>query len=465
MSATGSWRRRLPVPGLAGRSLLGRVMAVHALGLAATALLTLGTADAVLELRTRIIEHRVLLGQADGIRDGLSLNATRRLQIDYAHTPLSQSDQRLFVFAVVNDQGRVQLSTTDAVGRRLSRLRRAPRVRFLTLKRLGPTLATITKPIIVDGTPFWLMVGWNLSDPGVIFDNILSGFFGYAAAVALIVLVMLLSLDLVIMRDLLQPVLRVIAAVRLSHRSGDEWRLSLDELPQEIVPLANAYNEALDKVEAAYRLQREFVADAAHELRTPIAVLHARLETLTQLESRNLLLADVTVMTRIVSQLLEIASLERLVVDATASADPAAVCAAVVEALAPMAIAARRDLGLTVAENAPVRHLRIRDQELFQVVRNLVENAINHTKDGTTIDVRVQADGAIVVLDDGPGIPVDLHKVVFERFWRRDRRDRKGSGLGLAIVQRIVAAHGGSITLESDEGAGCSFTIRLPTTA
>ncbi len=447
--------RRLP-----RRSLLARILVVHALGIAAAAFVTLGVADAVLQVRARIIEHHVLREQAAGILNGLSLDTAQAVRIDYARTPLSEAGSGLFVFAVLDAQGQVRLRGNDPLSRRFAHLRRLQHVRFLTLRRHPPVLATIIEPIALSGQPFWLAVGWNLSAPGVIFDNILSGYLWYAALITLLMLLLLLGIDLVVVRGAMRPMLRVIEAVRLSNRSGDAWRLSLDELPNEIMPLAGAYNDALDRTEAAYRLQREFVGDAAHELRTPLAVLRARLETLPDHASRRMLLSDVGVMTRIVAQLLEIASLERLLIDADAIADPSAVCASVVEALAPMAIAARCELGLTVA--APPPSLRIRDQELFQVVRNLVENAINHTGDNTCIDVRVEADGLVVVQDDGPGIPPELHQAVFERFWRRDRRDRSGAGLGLAIVQRIVATHGGTITLASTEGAGCRFSIRLP---
>ena len=447
--------RRLP-----RRSLLARILVVHALGIAASAFVTLGVADVVLQVRGRIVEHHVLREQAAGILNGLSLDNAQTVRVDYARTPLSEAGNGLFVFAVLDAQGHMRLHSNDPLSHRFAHLRRLQRVRFLTLRRHSPVLATIIEPIALSGQPFWLVVGWNLSAPGVIFDNILDGFLWYAALVTLVMLLLLLGVDLVVVRGAMRPMLGVIEAVRLSNRSGDAWRLSLDGLPDEIMPLAGAYNDALNRTEAAYHLQREFVGDAAHELRTPLAVLQARLETLPDDPSRRKLLSDVGVMTRIVAQLLEIASLEQLVIDADAAADPAVVCATVVEALAPMAIAARCELGLTTAPLSP--RLRIREQELFQVVRNLVENAINHTRDGTSIDVRVEADGLVVVQDDGPGIPPELHEAVFERFWRRDRRDRSGAGLGLAIVQRIVATHGGTIALASADGAGCRFSIRLP---
>ncbi|MCQ8279575.1 HAMP domain-containing histidine kinase [Acetobacteraceae bacterium KSS8] len=450
---------------LPGRSLLARVLSLHALGIAACALLTLGSANALLQYRTRTITRNMLLEQSAGIIGGISAAPDGHLSIDYAQTPLAQRVSGVFVFAVLNGDGDILLRSADPAASRLVHLNRIAHVRFLTLSRSQPVLSTIIRPFRLGAHVYWLAVGWNLSAPGVVFDNILRNFLWYSAAVALLVLLAVLAIDLVIMRGVLAPLSHLAELVRRSaSATGDDdrdRRLQTEALPSEVVPLAAAYNDALDRVEAAYQLQRAFAADAAHELRTPLAVLRARLEMLPPDAARRVLLDDVSVMTRIVAQLLEIASLEQLVVDASASADPVAACNAVIEALAPMAIAGGRDLGFAGGPPSPVR-LRIRDQELFQVVRNLVENAINHTGPGTTIDVSVEDDGAIVVRDDGPGIPEQWRKKVFERFWRKDRRDRSGAGLGLAIVQRIVLSHGGRIELDSAEGEGARFRVRLP---
>ncbi|MGI4745406.1 MAG: sensor histidine kinase [Janthinobacterium lividum] len=167
-------------------------------------------------------------------------------------------------------------------------------------------------------------------------------------------------------------------------------------------------------------------------------------------------------MTRLVSQLLKIAVTDRLVVDVASVADPAAACRAVVEALAPLAIRTRTDLGLAVGPVALVELLAIRGEDLFQIVRNLVDTAIDHTGLDTTIDVRVLANGATMVNDNGSGIPEELQGEMFKRFWRRNRSGNHWAGLGLAIVQRLVETHGGSVRLQSADGAGSSFTVTIP---
>ncbi len=100
-------------------------------------------------------------------------------------------------------------------------------------------------------------------------------------------------------------------------------------------------------------------------------------------------------------------------------------------------------------------------QILFQAVRNLVENALAHTPTGTTVEVKVDAQGTLRVLDRGPGVPPADRELVFQRFWRRDRSKSGGAGLGLSIVKRIVEAHGGEVSVQPRSGGGSVFVIRL----
>lgn len=440
------------------RSLIARILGVHAIGIVVAAALTLGSVNLLLHLRTRGLEHQRLEDQATDIIQGIRVNRDGQLHVDYGATTLARNSHGPFSFIVRATDGDVRLSSSDAAVARLLDIRLSLNKRFLVL-RDGDVLSTVTHLFNLKGQHYWITVAWNLSAPGVIFDNILDGFLGYSTAIALALLSVLLCVDLLVMRVSLRPLLRVAQSVRQSQRC-DDYRLGLHQLPREILPMAKAYNDALDRAEDAHRLQREFTADAAHELRTPLAVLQARIETLEPSATRRHLVLDVQLMSRIVSQLLQIASQERSATDAPHATDPAAVCRDVVEALAPMAVAAQRELGLTLPKEA-VPHLWINGDDLFQVLRNLVENAIHHTGPGTCIDVAVSSDGMLTVSDDGPGIPADLQGKVFERFWRRERRTGNGAGLGLAIVHRLVARSGGTVELESDVGKGCRFTVRL----
>ena len=134
-------------------------------------------------------------------------------------------------------------------------------------------------------------------------------------------------------------------------------------------------------------------------------------------------------------------------------------CADAVAFMAPLAVDSDKTIALTGVETPVWVHGHA--EALFRAVRNLVENAIRHTPAGGTIEVEVAADGAVRVMDDGPGVPLAERETIFRRFWRRDRARPESRGLGLAIVTRVAAAHGGSISVDDRPGGGAVFTLRL----
>jgi signal transduction histidine kinase len=206
-------------------------------------------------------------------------------------------------------------------------------------------------------------------------------------------------------------------------------------------------------------VQREFIADAAHELRTPLAILRARIDMIGDEKTAEPLRRDVDTMGRTVAQLLDIAEMEGLRVDEAECADLQRLAAETVAHVAPLALARRRDIELSGAEG-PV-WVRGNAEALSRAVRNLVENAIHHTPEGTTVSVDVDDAGIVRVSDRGPGVPYEDRELIFRRFWRRDRRRTGNAGLGLSIVARVVEAHGGSIAVGDREGGGAVFAITL----
>lgn len=237
-------------------------------------------------------------------------------------------------------------------------------------------------------------------------------------------------------------------------------RIPEAELPKEVYPLIRAVNLALDRLDEGFRAQRDFTADAAHELRTPLAVLQAHVATIPDAKLRGALQQDIEAMSRIVAQLLRIAQLETLAVGEDERADLHAVAVEVATHLAPLAVADGRSIAVVGVE-APVT-VRGNTEALGQAVRNLVENALRHTAAGTTVEIELTADRVLTVTDCGPGIPPAQRDRIFQRFWRADRSGAGGAGLGLAIVERIVAAHNGTVTVEDAPGGGARFVLRLP---
>jgi signal transduction histidine kinase len=305
----------------------------------------------------------------------------------------------------------------------------------------------------------WVQVGENLEHRDVIIDDIVADFFQRVGWVTIPILAILLAIDILIVRRALHPLVAASKqAQSISPKRADK-RLTSAGIPKEVTPLVLAVNQALGRLEQGLRAQREFTADAAHELRTPLAILRMRVDTLPDDPVRTELRRDIEGMCRVANQLLAMAELEAFSFDPQEITDLATVCADVTEALAPLALTQHKDLALSGADGPTwVKG----NQELIRTaIRNLVENAINHTPQDTDVEIEVGCEGGVSVRDRGPGIPRAERELVFQRFWRRDRWRSGSAGLGLAIVRRIAEAHGASVSIEDRPSGGAAFSLRF----
>jgi signal transduction histidine kinase len=310
----------------------------------------------------------------------------------------------------------------------------------------------------IAGRKVWIEVGEDLAHRDVIIDDIVADF-KRAGWITLPMLLFLLGVDIVIFRRALRPLIKASAMARQINPRRTDVRLSEEAIPKEILPLVHAVNQALDRLEAGFRAQREFTADAAHELRTPLTILRGHIDTLAERGVVKPLHRDIEGMARIVNQLLEIAELETFAVDPQERADLREIAAEVAEYAAPLALAQGKNIALTGTDAAVWIH---GDAEMLaRAIRNLVENAINHSPAAATVEIVVEESGGVRVLDEGPGIKDDERELIFRRFWRRDRRRAGSAGLGLSIVQRIVEAHGATVSVENRPGGGAIFALRF----
>ncbi|MEM8533009.1 MAG: ATP-binding protein [Chloroflexota bacterium] len=271
----------------------------------------------------------------------------------------------------------------------------------------------------------------------------------------------------------LAPINRLIRTAAAVATTGDyHKRVPVSQRNDEIGQLARTLNELIATVERTIGQQRQFIADTSHELRSPLTVILANLNLLRrslEQDERDLSISEATAeaqrMRRLVNDLLMLARADAAQMIAQV---PVQLDQLVTETVAT--VARQTDSHTIRAQVEEAITVQGDDERLTQLLRNLLENAINHTPLDTQIDVRLRrADtvAQISVSDDGPGIAAEHLPHIWNRFYRADKaraRTMGGSGLGLPIVKYIAEAHGGYVNVVSDAGKGTTFTIILPLT-
>lgn len=241
--------------------------------------------------------------------------------------------------------------------------------------------------------------------------------------------------------------------------------------PAEIAPLLHALNTLLGRLDQALESERRFTADAAHELRTPLAALKIQAQVARRAENEaqrgaalDKLILGVDRATHLIEQLLTLARLVPTSGSAAlmAECDVAAIARQVLADLAPAALAKEIELGLSSPAAAMIRG---NTDMLAILMRNLVDNAIRYTPPygRVSVSLRVEQGRArLEVTDSGPGIPEQERQRVFDRFYRILGNDAAGSGLGLSIVKRITDFHAAKLTLaDGEQGAGLKVSVEF----
>ena len=247
--------------------------------------------------------------------------------------------------------------------------------------------------------------------------------------------------------------------------------LSERALPDELQPLGASLNGLLDRLSSAIASQRRFTADAAHELRTPLAALKLQLDLARRASEPHEvaaafddLEAGVARASHVVEQLMTLARVEpEAMAQTRTECDIVALAKDAIVARAALAADKSIDLGLARETPAVVTG---DPASLGILLSNLVDNALRYTPRGGRIDVSVERDEhgvTLSVADTGPGIPAEARERVFDRFYRGDDNAEPGSGLGLSIVRRIADAHHASISLDAPgEGSGLVVSVHFP---
>jgi signal transduction histidine kinase len=437
------------------RSLRMRLMAAYAAGMLLTATLFILIFVTAFFWQFDLIMYRGLKHNATTVAEKLTFDSEGKPQKIWIPKPVQWLYDEL-----PND---VEFRVVDAQGNAVPTPQQTPRFlpRFLPTS-LGPpsvdapvhfqidgrAMQVVAVPVLQSGGAYYLQAAASdrllqvaaLSLRRPIPDSIMT--------MVIISVPALGGLMLFVLSRLLRPLKSVSEeASRIDPRNLSA-RLSTQTVPSELAPLIDSFNLALERLEEGFRKQQQFLGSAAHELKTPLALMRGQIEV-EGLADRATLLGDIDVMTRQVQQLLHLAEVSEIRNYKRESIDVHDLLADVVAFLTRMAD--RRGVRLHLGQAGKSVIWNGDKSAMFSLVKNLIENAIQHSPEGGMVTLLVEQRAVLSVRDQGRGIAREDVPRVFERFWRGPDRANAppvGAGLGMSICEEIALAHGWRIEID-----------------
>jgi len=442
-------------------SIISRIVILHVIVVAITSILMSVALSWLLSMATNNIHNEAMEEQAVSLASHIVLDANGHLALDLPPNlqGLYSQPYGRYSYAVVDETGKTLFSSLKDNAPIFAADPRAPTVQFLDTRIGDAAISGASVRRTIGGKTVWVQAAEDLANSDVLIDDIVDDFYRHVGWITLPILLLLLMIDIAIFRRALMPLRQASETAQQITPARTDIRLPLQEIPTEVRPLVSAINKALDRLDEGFRLQREFTADAAHELRTPLSILRTRVETLDDPRVAKALHQDIESMSRVVGQLLDIAELEAFAIDPADVADLQAACAEVAGFVAPLALEQGREIALLGATEPVLVKGNV--EMIKRAIRNLAENAIRHTPKDTVVEFVVEEDGTVSVRDRGPGILPEERDLIFRRFWRSDRNSQGSSGLGLSIVQRIAELHGASIEVQNRVMGGAQFSLHF----
>jgi len=448
------------------KSILSRIVILHVIAVAITSVLMSLALSWLLNVATNNIHNAAMEEQAISLAKHLSAKGDGSLSLELPPNlqGLYSQPYGRYAYAVVDEKGTTLFSSRRDNKAVFADDPRARTVQFLETRNGEAAISGASIRRTVGSKTVWVQAAEDLANSDVLIDDIVDDFYKHVGWITLPILLLLLVIDIAIFRRALLPLRQASETAQHISPARTDIRLPVADIPSEVRPLVSAINKALDRLEEGFRLQREFTADAAHELRTPLSILRTRVDTLDDPRIAQALHMDIEAMSRVVGQLLEIAELEGFELDPAEVADLQAASAEIAGFVAPLALDQGREIALLGA-TSPVL-VKGNAEMIKRAIRNLAENAIRHTPRDTAVEFVVEENGTVRVRDRGPGIAEGERTLIFQRFWRRDRNAQGNSGLGLSIVQRIAELHGATIEVENRAMGGAQFSLHfIPATS
>jgi signal transduction histidine kinase len=443
------------------KSIISRIVILHVIAVAITSILMSVALSWLLNLATNNIHNEAMAEQAVSLAQHIVPQADGSLSLELPPNlqGLYSQPYGRYSYAVINDQGKTLFSSLSDKAPVFAADPRAAAVQFLEAHEGEASISGASIRRIIGGKTVWVQAAEDLANRDVLIDDIVDDFYKHVGWITLPILLVLLVTDIAIFRRALLPLRQASEIAQQIGPARTDIRLPVGEIPSEVKPLVSAINKALDRLDEGFRVQREFTADAAHELRTPLSILRTRVETLDDPRVAKALHLDIEAMSRVVGQLLDIAELEAFTIDPSEVADLQGACAEVAEFIAPLALEQGREVALLGA-HAPV-WVKGNAEMMKRAIRNLAENAIRHSPKDTVVEFTVEENGTVAVQDRGPGISDGERELIFQRFWRRDRNQQGSTGLGLSIVHRIAELHGATIDVQNRAMGGAQFSLHF----
>jgi signal transduction histidine kinase len=429
------------------------------LGLAAVSVLTMAATAAFLYFRFDSIDTRF---RDDTLRS-FAETLARDLQSSQEAVPIAiQTTAARIVeaggtFAIVSPTEGV-IASSSGIGAALFPLEQVDARLFALPRTIRNKHPVYGLSLRIHDRPEPLFVQVAFPTSPVLYDSVLEEFIQDVAWIWFVFLLVILATNLAVARIALKPLGEAVEQAERIGPGSVTIRLTEGKLPEDVLVLVKAVNHALDRLQSGFRSLEEFVADVAHELRTPLAVIKAQLAVSATPLAR-VLEEDFLKMERLVQQLLDRMRLNGIRFETDEVLELGEVAREAASFLAPLAIAKGRSIEVLGGE-MPVQIVGARDY-VFRALRNLIENGIEHAPPDSTVSVIVNEAPSIAVRDHGPGFPAAMLAATGlpqEQF----RSGRQGGvGLGLSIVQRTMIAHKGELEL-ANYSEGALVTMRFP---
>ena len=446
------------------RSLLGLFLIYIGVGLSIGLVGVLGLLYWVFESNTERMVRDGLYGQAEEIADRLSFDSDDRPHLKM-HEPMQWGYDAFYAnlkYRILDAEGSLLLASDGGTGPLLpadvDSLAEAPD--FFSIAGPGGLLHVANFTLQKNERELIIQTARSDRFSELAAEAIMPAMFETAIVVDIGGFLILTITMTLAVRAAIRRIRSVSDAADVIKPENLDARLDTADAPREIVPLVQAFNGALDRIAEGYRVQQRFVANAAHELKTPLAIMRGQVELNVDSATRDQLLQDIDGMARNVQQMLDLSQVEDIRNYRFENLNLHALAEDVVAAFDGYPALGNKRMSISGESNGEVRADRA---AAYTALRNLVENAIKWCRDGGAIDIEVLP-GGYVVRDEGPGVDEASRHLLFERFWRADSSAGGGAGLGLSIAAEIARAHGGQINAANrKDNEGAAFTLMLST--